>query len=81
MANLKIGTIFARLKLREFGNSGKQDSDSDSTAALQKEILACLKLAELNYKAALEVNPSFGKSIRNLQLMNSLLKELKPQTE
>jgi hypothetical protein len=79
--NLKISSIFARLRSAEPALSGDQNLSSDSAFALQEEALYCLKLAQINYQAALEVNPSFGKSIQNLQLVNSLLKDLKSQTE
>ncbi len=79
--NLKISSILARLRSAKPALSGDQNLSSDSALALQEEALYCLKLAQLNYQAALEVNPSFGKSIRNLQLVNSLLKELKSQIE
>ena len=81
MTNLKINSIIARLRSSEPPLSGDQNLSADSALALQEETLYCLKLAQLNYQAALEVNPSFGKSIRNLQLVNSLLKELKSRTE
>lgn len=78
MTNLKISSILARLKSTEPALSGDQNLSSDS--AWQDGTRYCLKQAQLNYQAALEVNPSFGKSIRNLRLVNSLLKELKSQT-
>jgi len=79
LTNLKISSILARLRSAEPALSGNQNLSSDSAFTLPEGALHCLKQAQLNYQAALDVNPSFGKSIRNLQLVNSLLKELKTQ--
>ena len=80
MTNLKIGLILARLRSTEPSLAGDQNQSPDSALALQERTLDCLKQAQLNYQAALEVNSSFGKSIQNLRLVNALLEKLKSQT-
>lgn len=81
LTNLKISSILARLRSSGPDSSKDQNLSSNSASSLQEGIRHCLKQAQLNYQAALQVNPSFGKSIRNLQLVNSLLRELKSQSE